>query len=285
MTSYRSLSALALLFVANACGAPPADVGERCTSNADCSAEQTCFSGLCRGVADDAGAGALDAGPARDMGPGFDSGTPAPDAGTPPADTGATPSPDAGDQCAEADCPCESEGDCPYTHYCNRRDGQCAALPDGTCRDDRSCVGRCNIPEGRTVGRCIDCESDNDCAAQAPRTRCLNNTCRLPEGSCENNADCPNGGQCVDGACEGGGGGACDAQSCPPPGQCVQDQCIGGGGGGGGCTDHAECDPAEQCLSVAGMGVCMDRCNASIIGPIMCQISGLACNMATGICE
>jgi hypothetical protein len=38
-------------------------------------------------------------------------------------------------------------------------------------------------------------------------------------------------------------------------------------------------------LNVGGMGLCTDRCNASIVGPILCQVSGLSCNMNTGLCE
>ena len=288
MTRLHLLSAALLLA---ACGGPEATTGDRCTSNADCPAESTCFSGLCRanngGGDTDAGSnGSVDAGNSSQQDSGntpFDAGNTPHDAGnTTPADTGNG----GGGQC-QGDCPCETESDCPVTHYCNRRDGQCAELPEGTCRDDSTCAGRCNVPEGRTVGRCIDCEVDADCAGQAPRTRCFNNMCRLPEGQCENNGDCENGQTCVDGACEGGGGGGgCNANNCPPPGQCVQDQCIGGGGGGiGDCTDHSDCDASQQCLDIGGMGMCMDRCNGGLLGPMICIAIGMNCDMATGLCE
>ena len=278
-----------------ACGGSPANTGDRCTTNADCSNGTVCFQGLCRGSGDDAGAGSPDAGPAQDSGlPAGDTGSTPNDTGATPRDAGQTTPPDAGNQCANEDCPCEDESQCPYTHYCNRRDGQCAPLPPGTCRDDRSCDGECNIPEGRTVGRCVDCQVDADCAEQAPRTRCLNNTCRLPEGQCENNADCGNGEECVDGTCQGGGGGGCNAQNCPPPGQCVQNQCIGGGGGQGDCADHSDCAGDEQCLDLGGLTMCMQKCNAGAMGALcalpnlplcICNMAGLSCNQQTGICE
>ena len=205
--TFRHLVALSALMMIHACGGAPDPEGDSCAVDAPAAAG--CFQGLCR-VGDRGGCGrsmrrcdARHGCSRQDTG---NSGTR--DAGvTPPADTGVT-APDTGaGGCQGDDCPCENESDCPYDHYCNRRDGQCAPLPDGTCRDDRSCTGTCNVPEGRTVGRCVDCQADADCADQAPRTRCLNNTCRLPEGQCENNTDCANGEQCVDGACEGGGGG------------------------------------------------------------------------------
>ena len=298
----RSIFALCTLMLVNACGGPPDPTGTSCAVDSDCSNGAVCFQGLCRSsnsssdAGNDAGSTVQDTGSsAQDTG-----GVTPVDAGvTPPADTGAV-TPDAGgDQCQNDDCPCEDESDCPYDHYCNRRDGQCAPLPPGTCRDDRSCTGNCNIPEGRTVGRCVDCQVDADCAGQAPRTRCLNNTCRLPEGQCENNTDCANGQTCVDGACEGGGGnngGGCNAQNCPPPGQCLANQCIGGGGGGGQnqCTDNSDCAANEQCLDLQGMAMCMQRCNEGIMAALcalpnlqlcICNRAGLTCNQGTGLCE
>ncbi len=291
-----NLTALAgMLFIA--CGGPPANTSERCTTNADCSAEAVCFEGLCRGPGNQADAGGgstTDAAAARDTGSSNNT-----DTGQTPVDAGQTNPVDAGggDPCANDNCPCETEADCPYTHYCNRRDGQCSPLPEGTCRDDRSCTGECNIPEGRTVGRCVDCQMDADCAAQAPRTRCLNNTCRLPEGQCENNADCANGEQCVNGACEGGGngGGGCqDDADCLAGESCLAGQCISPGGGlPGGCASHADCEADQQCLA----NTCLGKCNVGNIGALcaapppadflcICRLAGgLTCNQTTGYCE
>jgi hypothetical protein len=294
MLKMNAMAAACLMIVA--CGGPPSNTGNRCTTNADCSNDTVCFEGLCRGSGDQVDAGSQDAGPGQDTGSGNDTGSTPSDTGTTPTDGGQATPVDAGsDQCENADCPCEDESSCPYTHYCNRRDGQCAPLPPGTCRDDRSCDGECNIPEGRTVGRCVDCQVDADCVASAPRTRCLNNTCRLPEGQCENNADCGNGEECVNNRCEGGGGGGCNAQNCPAPGQCVQNQCLGGGGGGQGeCTVHADCGPAEQCLDLGGMAMCMQKCNEGAMGAIcalpnlplcICNMAGLTCNQQSGFCE
>jgi len=293
--------ALCTLMLVNACGGPPAPTGESCNVDSDCPEASVCFQGLCRGSGGgnngtaDAGVVAQDSGSTTQ-----DSGnmTLADAGNVTPADTGVVARPDAGgDECANADCPCENESDCPYTHYCNRRDGQCSPLPEGTCRDDRSCVGNCNIPEGRTVGRCVDCQLDADCAAQAPRTRCLNNTCRLPEGQCENNADCANGESCVDGACEGGGGGggACqDDADCVAGESCLVGQCISPGGGlPGGCAENADCGADEQCL----MNQCLSKCNTGPFGQLcalpapldvacICRIAGgLTCNQTTGYCE
>ncbi len=300
----RSLFALCTLMLINACGGPPDPTGTSCAADSDCSNGAVCFQGLCRGAnnSSDAGVNAgVDAGSAaRDAGSATqDTGGSTPrDAGvTPPADTGNTRPDTGGEQCQNDDCPCEDESDCPYDHYCNRRDGQCAPLPPGTCRDDRSCTGNCNVPEGRTVGRCVDCQVDADCAGQAPRTRCLNNTCRLPEGQCENNTDCANGEQCVDGACQGGGGGGggCeDDADCVAGESCLLGQCISPGGGlPGGCTDNAECGADEQCL----LNQCLSKCNVGNFGLLcslpppadvacICRIAGgLTCNQQTGYCE
>jgi len=299
--TFRHLVALSALMMTHACGGAPDPEGDSCAVDSDCTAGAVCFQGLCRGSGTEVDAGPVDAGAATQ-----DTGAAAQDTGnsgtrdagvTPPADTGVT-APDTGaGGCQGDDCPCENESDCPYDHYCNRRDGQCAPLPAGTCRDDRSCTGTCNVPEGRTVGRCVDCQADADCADQAPRTRCLNNTCRLPEGQCENNTDCANGEQCVDGACEGGGGGggACqDDGDCVAGESCLAGQCISPGGGlPGGCASHADCGADEQCL----MNQCLSKCNTGSFGQLcsipppldiacICRIAGgLTCNQQTGYCE
>jgi hypothetical protein len=281
------IAALALTTVG--CGDPPSSVGSRCSVNSDCPSGSTCFGGTCREAAADAGTEGRDSGGLTP-----DTGNvPAPDSGARPApDAGVTPAPDTGAQQPDAGPPggaCEAHEDCPYYQYCNLLDLVCADLPNGTCRDDRSCVQRCEIPAGRSLGRCVDCSQDSDC--QAPNTRCDRGTCRPPEGQCTDNADCAAGEQCVDGACEAGQGG-CNLQNCPAPGQCIQDQCIGGGGGGqGGCTENADC-PGQQC--VPSFPMCMPLCNDGIFA-LLCQLpnnplcictpDGLTCNQGSGYCE
>ena len=292
---------VAAILMMGGCGNPPSTPGDRCATNADCADEQICFGRVCqdRGGVSDAGAP-----PVGDAGAGVDTGQPARDTGSTGRDAGTAADRGSAPQDAGAATACETEQDCPYTHYCNRTDRQCAPLPPGICREDRSCVGTCNVPDGRTVGRCVDCQSDADCADQAPRTRCLNSQCRLPEGQCENNADCANGESCVDGACQGGGGGGggcTDNADCPGGGLCFAGQCIDGGGGGGGgglpgeCASHADCAATQQCMQ----NICLPRCNESpwdrlcslpqVPGLpdlcVICSTAQLTCDMQSGLCQ
>ena len=156
--------------------------------------------------------------------------------------------------------------------------------------------GRATCPRGERSGDVLIVRRTRT-APTRRRARCLNNTCRLPEGQCENNTDCANGEQCVDGACEGGGGGggACqDDGDCVAGETCLAGQCISPGGGlPGGCASHADCGADEQCL----LNQCLSKCNTGTFGQLcsipppldiacICRIAGgLTCNQQTGYCE
>ncbi|MEC7750816.1 MAG: hypothetical protein VX405_04835 [Myxococcota bacterium] len=208
----------------------------------------------------------------------------------------------AGERCFNGVCEaeggggdCQSEADCPIDSFCNRRDGSCNPLPPGACRDDSVCEGTCDIADGRTIGRCVDCTSDAECPA--PR-QCISESCRMPEGQCEGDADCPGGGTCNGGQCEGGNGACRGQEDCPAGEFCNPQtgQCVGGDGGGGGlppgvgvpqCNDNSDCAADQQCLQLAGQSICLPRCdpNDIIRGNLICLLAGGGLCQPDGTCS
>lgn len=173
-----------------------------CELNSHCPQGYRCGgSGLCEPENGGGGGGGRDAGP-----------TPGTDAGTPGGGE------------------CEATSDCPIDQFCSPSERACADLPEGTCRQDNQCAsGRCNVPEGREIGRCEG-----------------------GAGECTDNSDCEDGEMCEDGSCVGGGGGGCESnfdcaigQLCTD-GRCVQDtRCFSDQD----CGDRQACQQLE-CVDV-----------------------------------
>ena len=267
-----------------------------CTSAADCREGQQCEAGRCTGTPDDGLCRGDNDCPGEQI---CVAGT-CEDASSPECREDGDCA--AGERCFNGVCEdeggqgdCQSEADCPMDSFCNRRDGSCNPLPPGACRDDSVCEGSCNIAEGRTIGRCVDCTSDAECPA--PR-QCISESCRMPEGQCEDDADCPGGGTCNAGQCEGGDGVCRGQEDCAAGEFCNPQtgQCVGGDGGGGGmppgvgvpqCNDHSDCAADQQCLQLAGQSLCMPRCDPADLlgGQLICLLAGGGLCQPDGTCS
>lgn len=265
-----------------------------CSSADDCQPGQSCERGRCTGLPDDGSCRGDDdcvAGEICINGQCEESGSP---------ECQDNADCDVGEICVNGSCVdegggggCTREEDCPMDSFCNRRDGTCNPLPPGACRDDSVCEGRCNIAEGRTIGRCVDCTSDAECP---PPRQCISETCRMPEGQCEDDNDCPGGGTCNNGQCEGGDGNCRGQEDCPEGQFCNPQtgQCIGGQQGGQEppgmgmpqCNDHPDCAPDQQCAQVGGQGLCLPRCdpNDMFSALLLCALTGNPICQPDGIC-
>jgi hypothetical protein len=169
---------------------------------------------------------------------------------------------DAGDTGAR---PCQGEADCPIDQYCRRRTARCTELPDGTCRQNSHCEVRCVIPEGSTIGRCIDCQTNADCDGDHV---CFEGRCAPPTPPCTE-------------------------LNCPAPRRCVEDRCVEADGNDT-CQEHADCAETEQCLDLTGQRSCVSKCNTGIWATLcqlpnqpmcVCTMAELTCNQQTGYCE
>ncbi len=189
-------------------------------------------------------------------------------------------------RCVEPDRNCGAHVDCPMHQACNFNTGECELLPAGVCRNNDPCQLRCVIPQGSELGRCIDCERDDQC----PQGAVCNGQgqCDAPRCNAEN---CPAPGRCENDQCVGGEG--CNEQNCPPPGRCDNNMCVRDQQPQL-CQQHADCERTEQCIQLDGQGACVSRCNEGDQAQFcagnggdncICNMLMMRCNQQSGLCE
>ncbi len=189
-------------------------------------------------------------------------------------------------RCVERNGNCVDHSDCPMHQICDFNRGQCQGLPAGVCRDDSPCQVRCVLPPGLPLGRCIDCERDDECPVGA--------VCN-PQGQCDaplcNDQTCPAPGRCENDRCLGGED--CNAQNCPPPNQCNNNLCVQDQAPQV-CQVHGDCEGTQQCIIIDGRGACVSRCNQGDQAQFcagggqpncICTMLTMTCDHQTGLCE
>ena len=189
-------------------------------------------------------------------------------------------------RCVERNRNCGDHNDCPMHQICDLNRGQCQGLPPGVCRDDSPCQIRCVFPPGLPLGRCIDCERDDECPVGA--------VCN-PQGQCDaplcNAENCPPPGRCENDRCIGGQD--CNEQNCPPPNQCSNNMCIQDQAPQV-CQVHGDCAGTHQCIIIDGRGACVSRCNQGDQAQFcagagepncICTMLTMTCDHQTGLCE
>jgi cysteine-rich repeat protein len=189
-------------------------------------------------------------------------------------------------RCTEPQRGCTSHNDCPLHQACDRDEGMCVILPGTSCREDQQCQIRCAIAQGETLGRCIDCESDEHCPQGAI---CFENVCVEP--SCNEQNCPPPAARCENDLCVGDV--RCNEQTCPPPSRCENNQCVHNNQPQI-CQNHGQCQADEQCLMIGPQGACVNLCNighqqracaGNGNAECICNMVGMSCNHQTGFCE
>ena len=189
-------------------------------------------------------------------------------------------------RCVERNRHCGDHADCPMHQICDLNRGQCQGLPPGVCRDDSPCQIRCVLPPGLPLGRCIDCEQDDECPVGAVCNQ--QGQCDAPQCNAEN---CAPPGRCENDQCIGGED--CNEQNCPPPNQCSNNMCIQDQAPNV-CAAHGDCEGTHQCIVIDGRGACVSRCNQGDQAQFcagggqpncICTMLTMTCNHQTGLCE
>ena len=197
-----------------------------------------------------------------------------------------------GDTCVDGRCVepvrrCTSHRDCPLHLACDHNENICVRLTGAACREDQHCQIACVIDDGELLGRCLDCESIEDCpeGAVCSRGRCVEPAC--------NEQNCPAPGRCENDLCVGLGI-DCNEENCPPPSRCEDNQCWHNNQPET-CQNHGQCEANHhQCLMVDIQGVCVSLCNVDHQqqacagqgnGECICNMFQLSCNHQTGFCE
>ena len=189
-------------------------------------------------------------------------------------------------RCIERNRQCGEHDHCPMHQLCDLNRGQCQGLPAGMCRDDSPCQLHCVVPAGEQLGRCVDCEQDDECPVGAVCNQL--GQCAAPNCTPDN---CPAPGRCENDRCVGGGD--CNPQNCQPPNRCENNNCVNGQAPQL-CAGHDDCDPTMQCLVIDNRGTCVSRCNQGDQAEFcagggqpncICNMLTMTCDHRTGLCE
>lgn len=154
------------------------------------------------------------------------------------------------DVCHPGDC---SASGCPSGYICKLAGGAVSCVPDGTNGDGSSFSG---------------CNNDSECASLGAGSKCLDGSCVAPADQCSDATQCPNGEDCVAGACTPKCSGS---EPCPTGYSCDTSKgvCTGNptpcGDLGGSCGAGLTCVD-EHCVTPCGAGnscptgdVCVDN--------------------------
>jgi hypothetical protein len=173
--------------------------------------------------------------------------------GTPP--TGGT-----GALCSKpSDCPAGSN--CGADNKCHTGDCSTSGCPSTYVCKLTGGAPRCVPVSGG--GGTSSCKSDKDCPTP-PGSKCLSGTCFAPQDQCADATQCPNGSQCVQGACTP----SCSANKpCPTGYTCdpAKGVCTGSTTS---CTSTTQCTGGTVCVQEH----CVDPC-----GPGGTCAAGLVC--------
>ncbi len=157
---------------------------------------------------------------------------------------------------------------------------QCETANDGCDVFQCPCIDPSQVCSSATT--CVTCTKDScDCTAKTPAEACGNRQCGTAALGCNkglatcgsNGGGCPDGKNCVNGQCTGGGGGTCEPNCA---GKC--------GGDPDGCNTGGTCpNPCSGSQTCSG-GVCSNPPPDPCAGKECGTFGGKACGSMNGNC-